>query len=219
MRIKINGSLLEKTVPDKSNYSYCIYQMILNNLEQDCINNFNIRQKNMRLFTFTNIYMPKLPQINDNLHFYISGEDSIINQLINSITTSRNLSIGDMKINVSDIKQLKELERKDHYLFKSNIVINIPQNNKTVLLENLALIEGRLRANAVKKANLFGIDGDVHFSIADCPQKCVEQYKSGHVFSWKCLLQVKGDYDVINTIYNCGAGENTATGHGFLWEV
>lgn len=219
MRIKINGSLIEKTVPNKSNYNYCIYQMILKNLDQNYIRKFNVRQKNMRLFTFTNVYMPKIPQINDNLHFYISGEDSIIRQLMNSITISSCQSIGDIKINVSNIEQLTELSKKDCYLFKSNVIINIPQNNKTVLLQNLPLVEERLRTNAVKKAKLLGVQGDVHFSILDYPQKCVEQYKSGHVFSWKCLLKVSGDYEVINVIYNCGAGENTATGHGFLWEI
>lgn len=218
MRIRVDGIIQEKKQEDKRNYTYGIYAMILSKLRNGTAKKYHTKNKEMRLFTFTNVYIYPPKENVQNAHLYIAGEDSIINQFIQGITKNPSMSVDDMIIDAKSISILPELPQREKYLFKTKVIINIPLNNKTVLLEDIPLVEKRLRANAIRKANLLGKHGDIKLKIIN-PEKCVEKYRKGHIFSWKCFLEVTGDYDVINTIYQCGAGENTASGHGFLWEI
>ncbi len=219
MRIKVECKIIEKKDPTKTNYSYGIYSLVVNNLDKSIAQQFFSRKKGFRLFTFTNVYLhPEESGGSSEFHFYLSGEDRIVEQFMINITAQkRTLRIDDILFNVKKISILDQLPRREQYRFKGKVIINTLENNKATLLEDILAVEEKLRINAIKKANTLGLDGDIRFKIIN-PQKCVGQYKLAHLFSWKCILEVTGDYDVVNTVYQCGAGENTASGHGFLWE-
>ncbi|WP_027409655.1 CRISPR-associated endoribonuclease Cas6 [Anoxybacteroides tepidamans] len=218
MRIKIQGDIVEKTNLEKWNYTHGIYSMIMNHLPHKTAEKFHKKHKFIRLLTFSDIYFTPLYSNQGTIHFYVAGEDSLIYEFVEAVSKSILVRIEDMVVAIRKIIPLSSLTKKEKYLFKSKVIINISRNGKTLLLDDIPEVEERLRKNAIHKANLLGKDGDIKFQLIN-PVKNVEQYKNGHIFSWKCKLEVQGDYDVVSTIYEVGCGENTATGHGFLFEV
>lgn len=224
MRVKIKGKIIEKNKPQKTNYSHEIYSMILNNLSVDNAKILhNSKGKVFKLLTFTNICINKDEDSkSDILHFYVSGNDDLIKDLIKHLEFNQICKIDDITLIIQKIELLSNLQKKnnnDTYKFKSKLIINIFKDNKNQLADDFEYIQERLKTNALKKAEILNINnnGEINFKIIN-PKISVERYKAGHIKSWKCQLEVKGDYELINLIYNVGVGENTATGHGFLWE-
>lgn len=218
MRLKIQGNIVEKTNLNKWHYTHGTYSMIMNQLSPKMAKLFHGDNKLLRLLTFSDIFFT--PRFSDKgkIHFYIAGEDSLIQEFVESVCKNLLIRIEDMVITVTKIDLLPPLVEKNMYLFKSKVIINIPQNGKVRLLSDIPQVEERLKENAIKKANVLGKTGQISFKLIN-PVQNVEQYKNGHIFSWRCKLEVEGDYDVVNTIYEVGCGENTASGHGFLFEV
>jgi CRISPR-associated endoribonuclease Cas6 len=218
MRVKIEGEIVEKVNPDKWAYHHGVYSMIMNQLNPQTAQIFHEENKELRLLSFAGVYFTPHFHLEGNVHFYLSGKDSIITEFNVNIDKTRIVRIEDMVIHIKNIILLPSLVEKEAYLFKSNVIANISKARKNVLLEDIPAVEERLRNNAIKKANMLGKEGDISIKLIH-PVKNVEQYKNGHIFSWKSLLEVKGDYDVVSTIYEVGCGENTATGHGFLFDA
>lgn len=220
MRLKIIGEILQKTNIHKRNYTHGTYSMIMQHLKPETAQRFHQKNKEIRMFTFSNLYMPIHLRHDgkDPVHFYIGGTDELMEELIQGFERNPIIRIEDVLIALKKIELDKELLPQDSYLFKSKVIINIPKDGKARLLEDIPEVEERLQRNSLKKAELLGIKGDISFRLIN-PVKHVEQYKNGHIFSWKCFMEVKGDYEVVKTIYEVGCGENTATGHGLLFPV
>lgn len=214
MRIKISTKILEKRIPHKRNYTHETYAMILQNLSSETADYIHAKVKRFKMLTFTNIYMKY-----DNAHFYMSGKDSIVQEFIKYLSFNQMVRVGDMVLAIESIEQLPDLKEKQEYHFKSNVIVNIMQDGKTRLMEDMGIIRHRLIKIAKDKGSELGLKGDIDVSIIN-PVRNVEKYNSKqHIHSWKCILKITGDYDIINMLYNIGVGENTASGHGFMWEV
>lgn len=215
MRIKIQAQIIEKTKPLKTNYSHEIYSMILNQLSTELAQDMHKKEKKFKLLTFTNICINK-----DLAHFYVAGDDSIVSEFIKYLDFNQLFKIDDMILKVTNISLLPNLVMKDEYMFKTKVIINTYNHElgKNQLTEDLSILKNRLIKNSKDKAKTYGFDGDIQIDIIN-PKQVLTRYKSGHIFSYKCLLKIKADFNIVNTIYNVGIGENTATGHGFMWEV
>lgn len=215
MRIKIIGKIVSKTDLNKTNYSHGIYSMILNVLKPKTSERIhNPNTKEYRLFTFSNIFIK-----NENFHVYISGEDNLITEMIEGLEKNSMVRIDDMIMVVSKILLCPTLPTKEKYLFKGRVITTEPIDGKKSLIENDTKINERLKQNALGKLKEMNITGDINFEVLK-KSKRVSKYKDNiHHNSWDCLILVSGDYEAIKSIYEVGAGENTATGHGLLWEV
>lgn len=215
MRILIIGEIIEKRLPNKRNYNYEIYSMIMNNLHNEIANGFHKKNKGYRYLSFSNIY------INTNrVHFYVVAMDKVAKSLIDHLIANMIVRLGDMVIKITKIIPEAELKEKPKYLFKTNLIVNISKDGKCCLSDEFDYIEKRLAEIAINKAKKCGIEkNDIEFELIN-PVHKVNRYKDGHVNSWKCFLKATGDYELINFLYTVsGVGENTATGHGILWEV
>ena len=214
MRVKISASIIEKT-SNKTNYTHETYSMILNHLKSTTSKEIHQKKKFFRLLTFTNICINK-----DQIHFYVAGEDQLLQEFIEHISFTQIIKIGDIVAKVTKIQELTQLikTKNDTYKFKSKVIININKDGKTQLCNDFKVVEERLVKNSIAKAKELGYEGDIEIKLIN-PKHTFVNYKNGHVNSWRCMLEIKGDYDIVNTIYNVGIGENTASGHGFLWEV
>jgi CRISPR/Cas system endoribonuclease Cas6 (RAMP superfamily) len=215
LRIKVSGKIIEKSKPNKRNYSHETQSMILNKLSPKTASELHEKKKFFRFLTFTNIC------INNNsntAHFYIAGKDELVSEFIQNMIFDNIIKIDDMVI-VAKIEQMTELPIKEKYRFKTKLVVNLYDNelHKPKLCEDMSILKERLIKNTLDKCKQLGIEGNLDINIIN-PFKVVDKYKAGHIFSWKCNLEIIGDYDVVNTIYNVGIGENTFTGNGFLWE-
>lgn len=213
-RIIINFDIVEK-LNNKTNYdNNKIYSMFINNLSSDISKKIHSKEKHIRLFSFSKIYIQ-----GNKAHIYFCGEQNLIEEFIKHISFRQLVRIEDMVLKVINIKQLQELQKKDTYVFKTNFIINRfnKELNKTELMKDMSVVKQRLLKNTLEKARICGVDGDIDFAILD-PKIAVTKYKNGHIFSYRCNLIVKGDYEVVNVIYSLGLGENTSSGHGFLWE-
>lgn len=213
MRIKVEGRIIEKT-SNKTNYTHSTYSMILNNLTPDSAKLMHKKVKRFRFLTFTNIFI-----MEDKAHFYVAGEDDLINDFIAHLSFNQIVRIGDMVLNVINISPLSKLKEKEQYLFKTKLIINVNVNGKTTLCDDLSIVKERIIKNTLTKANKMGIKGNFRDLEIINPKRNIEKYKNGHINSWKCRVRLDCDYEVANLVYNVGVGENTATGHGFLWEV
>lgn len=215
MRFLVKGNIIEKRLCNKSNYKYETYSMIMNNVNSDISKEFHKKNKSFRFITYSNVFIRE-----DKIHFYIAARDDIAESLIKHLAANLIVRLGDMVINITKILPIESLKKREKYLFKTSLIVNISKENKCVLSEEFNYIEKRLKDIAIIKAQKCGIDKkNIEFEIIN-PTHKISRYKNGHVNSWKCFLKVIGDYELINFLYSVsGVGENTATGHGLLWEV
>ncbi|GAA0077575.1 hypothetical protein UT300005_19530 [Clostridium sp. CTA-5] len=215
MRFLINADIIEKRLPNKSNYNYEIYSMIMNNVSPNISKEFHKKNKSFRLITYSNAHIKE-----DKVHFYIAARDDIAECLIKYLSANLIVRLGDMVIKITKILPMENLKKREKYLFKTSLIVNVSKENKCVLSDEFDYIEKRLKNIAISKAQKCGIDKKcIEFEIIN-PTHKINKYKDGHVNSWKCFLKVVGDYELINFLYSIsGVGENTATGHGLLWEV
>jgi len=216
MRLNIKGEIIEKVKPNKTNYKHETYSMILNNLTTEKAQQIHTREKFYRLFTFSNLYINK-----NKLHFYIGGENKLIDDFIKHIMFNQLIRIDDMVIKITDVIPLEDLPKRKEYKFKTDLIVNISKDGKCVLSNDLDYVAERLNIIAKNKYKaLYGeeINDDIKVEFIEV-KKQFDKYKNHHVNSWKSIFKINGSYDLIKLIYNVGIGENTSSGHGFIWEV
>lgn len=215
MRIKLLGKIIENSNKQKTNYNHEIYSMILSNISTDRATEIHTKKRFKRLFTFSNLYLNK-----DEVHFYISGEDTLIKDFINGIMFNQMIRIGDKVIYVNNIEQLGDKLNKDNIVIKTNFIINEMENGKVCLSKDKKYIENRIYQIAKDKYNeIYNKDCDrLIVDILSMNHKYTK-YKNHHINYYRGVIKLSGDKELINLIYNVGIGENTASGHGFVWEV
>jgi len=218
MRIRIDGVILTKEKPQKRNYTHGIYAMLMEQLKPETAEWFHQNNREIRLLTFTNVYIHGSGREGDKVHLYVAGKEEWIQEIIEGMVRHEFIRIEDMTIAVQKITPLPPLAKKDAYLFKTKVILTYPHQRPKRLIEDLDMAERRLHKTILNRAKKVGIEGEVRARMV-MPQRHVEAYKKGHIHSYKTLLEVRGDYDVIATMYEYGVGENTASGHGFLFEV
>lgn len=217
MRIKLQAKILEKENKSKTNYNHEVYAMILANIDSDKAKNIHAKKRFKRLFTFSDLY------INENqIHIYISGDDVLIKNFINNIIFNQIVRIGDMVVAVTNITPLdNELSGKEKYKFKTNFIINDKKDGKVHLSDDMEYIKKRISQIINDKHNEINgttVKEMLNVDIVKC-KHIYTKYKNHHINSYKAIVEVSGNLELINTLYNVGIGENTATGHGFVWEV
>ncbi|MEX0083011.1 CRISPR-associated endoribonuclease Cas6 [Clostridium butyricum] len=217
MRVKIIGNIIQKNNNGKTNYNHEIYSMILTNISVERAKRIHSREKFKRLFTFTNLYRE-----NNSIHLYISGEDSLIKDFVNCLMFNQIVRIGDIVVNITNIQPMQNsLIEKEIYTFKSNFVINDMKNGKVHLTEDMNYLKQRIKEVAISKFNEVNNcfkDFDINIDLVDMKHKYTK-YKNHHINYYNAKFKLTGEKDLIDFIYNVGIGENTATGHGFMWEV
>lgn len=217
MRVKIIGNIIQKNNNGKTNYNHEIYSMILTNISVERAKTIHSKEKFKRLFTFTNLYHE-----NNSIHLYISGEDSLIKDFVNCLMFNQIVRIGDIVVNITNIQPMQNsLIEKEIYTFKSNFVINDMKNGKVHLTEDMNYLKQRIKEVAISKFNEVNNcfkDFDINIDLVDMKHKYTK-YKNHHINYYNAKFKLTGGKDLIDFIYNVGIGENTATGHGFMWEV
>ncbi|MCU5280422.1 CRISPR-associated protein [Bacillus cereus] len=215
MRIKISGKILSKTNPDKVFYAHELYSMLLGTMNPDKAKEIhNQHSKKFRLFTFSNVYINE-----DAFHFYVSGMNHFIQEVIDSIEVSNMKRVGDMMLSITNIIAIPELPKKEKYILKGKVITSYTIDGVKVRIEDEQEIEQRLKEIAQRKLQTMGVEGEVHFEIIQKTPVSTHYKDNIYIPSWKSVLLVKGDYEAIQTLYEVGFGENTATAHGLLWEV
>lgn len=217
MRVKVIGNIIENRDPSKSNYNHEIYGMILANINTDKAKEIHTKKRFKRLFTFTPLYIKE-----GKAHLYISGEDTLIKDFINGIISNQLIRIGGKVINITSVEDIGcKVKEKDNYYFRSKLIVNEMENGKVCLSKNKEYIERRLAKIAKDKfSEIKGnpLDKDIKVEIITFTKRYCK-YKNHHINYYDTVLKIKGSNEIVNLIYDVGLGENTATGHGFAWEV
>ncbi|HHT7008310.1 TPA: CRISPR-associated endoribonuclease Cas6 [Bacillus cereus] len=215
MRIKISGKILSRLKTEKLFYTHEMYSMLLGIMNPNRAKELHNRHsKNFRLFTFSNIYIHE-----DTFHFYLSGTDSLVQEVIDSIEVSNMKRVGDMMLSITNIIKIPKLPEKEKYILKGKVITSYTIDGTKVRIEDEKEIEERLKEISNRKLKALGIDGDIHFEIIQKTPVSTHYKDDIYIPSWKSVLLVKGDYEAIQALYEVGFGENTATAHGLLWEV
>lgn len=217
MRIKLQGVVIEGQSSNKINYNHEMYSMILTNINTERAKRIHEKKKFKRLFTFSSLYI-----IDNRVHFYVSGQDELIKDFINCIMFNQIIRIGNRVINITNIEPLQnKLNEKQEYIFKSNFIVNEMENGKVCLSKDKEYIIKRISDIAKDKYKEIyneDIKNELNIEIINAKHKYTK-YKDHHLNSYQTTLKVNGDKRLIDLIYNLGIGENTASGHGFVWEV
>lgn len=215
LRIKLIGKILSKTDIYKTNYSHGIYSMLLNILKPyNAERIHNQQSREYRLFTFSNIYIKE-----SNFHLYISGTNDIVNEFIEGFEKDTIIRVEDMILIINKITLCPELPKKEKYLFKGKVIATELDCEKKKLITNDQVINKKLKKVALGKLKAMGIEGNIDFEILKKVKKVTRYKGQAHVSCYESLILASGDYEAIKAIYEVGVGENTATGHGLLWEV
>ena len=117
MRVRIEAKIIEKSKPNKRNYTHETYSMLINNMSQENAVKFHQDKQNYRYITFTNIFINK-----DRAHFYVAGKDNLILDLLKHITFVQIVRIDDMVIKIDKVEELPDLPVRHSYKFKSSVV-------------------------------------------------------------------------------------------------
>lgn len=217
MRLKITGKIIEESNTNKTSYKHEMYSMFLTNISTERAKRIHEKKRFKRLFTFSNLYI-----VDNQVHFYVSGQDELLKDFINCIMFNQIIRIGDKVINITNIEPLKnKLDDKEEYLFKSNFIVNEMENNKVSLSKDNDYIIKRISQIAKDKyKEIFNeeINTNINVEIIKSKHKYT-RYKDHYLNSYQSILKLTGDKRLIDLIYNVGIGENTASGHGFVWEV
>lgn len=217
MRAKLQGTIIEEKKSINTSYNHEMYSMFLTNISTERAKRIHEKKRFKRLFTFSNLYIK-----NNEIHFYVSGQDELIKDFINCIMFNQIIRIGDKVINITNIEPLQSiLKEKQEYIFKTNFIVNEKENDKVCLSRNKDYIIKRISQIAKDKyKDIYNqdIEENIDIQILESTHKYTK-YKDHHLNSYKATLKVSGDKRLINLIYNVGVGENTASGHGLLWEV
>lgn len=217
MRIKVTGLIIENNDVNKTNYNHEVYSMILSNLNIERAKRIHTKTKFKRLFTFTQPYIN-----NDKVHFYLAGEEELIKDFINGIIRNQLIKIGGKVINIISVNELdNKVKVKEEYYFKSKFIVNEMENGKVCLSNNKKYIEERINRIAKDKyKDLYNeeIKDNLSVEILSMNRK-FNKYKNHHINCYDSVVKIKGNNKLVNVIYNVGMGENTASGHGFMWEV
>lgn len=215
MRLLLQGEIIENGNPNKTNYNHEMYGMILTNISTTRAKKIHTKARFKRLFTFSNLYV-----VNRQAHFYISGEDELIQDFINCIMLNQLVRIGDKVISINNITPLKTKLNANSAIIKSDFIINEMDNGKVCLSTNLDYISKRIVQIAIDKyKEIYGDElSELKAEILKTNKKYTK-YKDHHLNSYKGLIKLEGDSRLIDLIYNVGLGENTASGHGFVWEA
>lgn len=214
MRIKIEAKIIEKSKPNKRNYTHETYSMLINNMSQENAVKFHQNKQDYRYITFTNIFINK-----DRAHFYVSGKDNLILDLLKHITFVQIVRIDDMVIKIEKVEELPDLPVRDSYKFKTSVVTYKSTGVGTAFNDNIPCAQNQIANNTKRKAEKLGIKGEIRSVKLVNTKIAVSKYKSGNIFSHKGQVHIDCDYAIAEMIYNVGLGEKTTTGHGFLWEV
>jgi len=217
MRINLQGTIIEGQSSIKTNYNHEMYSMILTNISTERANYIHEKKRFKRLFTFSNLY------ISDNkVHFYVSGQDELIKDFINCIMFNQMVRVGDRVISITNIEPMKNsLETKKEYIFKSNFIVNQKENDRVCLSKDMGYVMKRISdivKDKYKEIYKEEINENLNVEILNSKQKYTK-YKDHHLNSYQATLKVRGNKKLIDLLYNVGIGENTASGHGFVWEV
>ena len=217
MRCKIEGKIIEQFDPSKTSLNHETYSMILSNVNTERAKQIHCKKRFKRLFTFSRIFIN-----GDKIHLYVSGEDEFLKEFINYILCNQIIRIGDKVISVTNLQPLNnKLAKKDEYIFKRNIIVNEKENGKVCLSKDFDYIKRRINEIAkAKYTDVYGKENEqnIEVEILKSKQRYI-RYKDHHLNSYDMVYKIKGNYDLINLIYNVGCGENTASGHGLMWEV
>lgn len=217
MRAKIIGQLIENVNTNKTNYNHEMYSMILANIDTKRASKLHAKTKFKRLFTFTNLYIK-----NNMAHFYISGEDDFIKDFINGIMRSQLIKIGDKVLNITSIQDISsEIKEKEEYYLKTRFIVNEMENGKVCLSKNKEYIQKRIfEIIKSKYEEIYSteINEEIKVNLITMNKKFTK-YKNHHINSYESVIKIQGSNRLVNLLYNVGIGENTATGHGFVWEV
>lgn len=217
MRIKVEGEIFENYQTENTRFNHEIYSMILNNLSTDLAKKIHEKKRFKRLFSFTTLYIE-----GNKAHLYICGEDNLIKDFINNIIKNQVVRIGEIVMSITDIRLLQnELKESENYKFKGNLIVNDKLNGKVHLSENLDYIKTRI--NQILKDKYYQIynekiNDNLEIDFDTIERKYVK-YKNHHLNSYNVRFNVKGNNKLVNLMYNVGIGENTASGHGFIWRI
>lgn len=217
MRLKLIGKIIEDLDKDNTSLNHETYSMILANINTKMAKRLHTKDRFKRLFTFSRVYIN-----GDSLHLYISGEDNLMKDFINYLMFNQMIRIGNKVILINAINPLKnKVNEKELYTFKANLIVNEKENGKVCLSKDFDYIRKRINEIATDKyKEIYHKDpeGSIETTIIQA-KKTYTRYKNHYLNSWKMIFNLKGDYELINLIYNVGIGENTASGHGLMWEV
>ena len=217
MRVKIEGKIIEQYNYNNFNLNHETYSMILSNINTNRAKKIHAKKRFKRLFTFSKLFANM-----NNVHLYVSGEDELVKELVNYIMCNQLIRIGDKVISVTNLQPLNiALEKKNSYTFKTNIIVNEMENGRVSLSKDKEYIKKRI--NEIAKDKYEDIHGrktneNIEVNIVSSKQRYT-RYKNHHLNSYDMVLNLKGSDELINLIYNVGVGENTASGHGLMWEV
>lgn len=216
MRIRIDANIISNI--GEPIYNNQIYSLILNLISDELskkIHDEEYKTKTMKFFTFSNIYFDN----DEQCHFYISGQDCFIEEIIKGIKTDSIVRCGSLILNVNNVSMCNSLVDKRCYLFKGNIIACHHINKKKFLIEDDELIEDRLNQIAKVKLDKLGVDGNVSIDIINKKIVSTKYKKNIKILAYNSTFLVKGNYEAVKTLYEIGFGENTATGNGLVWEV
>lgn len=215
MRIKIEAKILSKA-SDLMSYNHEMYSMIVENLSKDIAEKNHAKEKFLRTFTFSGPFLD-----NKKVHFYMSGEDSIIRNFLSNIINKESFRIGNIDCKLLSILYLDAVNFNEKLKFKGRIIVNEIKDGEVTLSTDMNFIAKRIPQiirDKFRQIHGFYPEDTFNVDIISLNKKFC-RYKDQYLYSYNMIFTARGSSELIKLMYQLGAGENTASGHGFLWQI
>ena len=105
--------------------------------------------------------------------------------------------------------------------FKGRIIVNEIKDGEVTLSTDMNFIAKRIPQiirDKFRQIHGFYPEDTFNVDIISLNKKFCK-YKDQYLYSYNMIFTARGSSELIKLMYQLGAGENTASGHGFLWQI
>lgn len=218
MRIKIYFDLIDK--PNT-------YERIPNNQVHGFLNhrlkNTYAKESHVKghlcLLTFSS---PKIEYDKDRLAFIFSGPDDMAEELIISLRTSPLARIGKYSCQLHDIREIEPVDTSlGKVLLRGRVLMS--NSDRSQPIRDISQAETLLANVSENKLKKMGINERLTFDVFRIDETTSYYAKKGpediHFPASHIVTSVSGSPEALDALLTFGAGQNTGSGNGMLWEV
>ena len=156
--------------------------------------------------------------------FIFSSLDETVEDLIVSLRMNEMFRLGKYQCKLYDIREIELPDTSlGNVLLKGRILLSVGDRSRTIReKEEAELWLGNIAEN---KLTEIGIEERLEFDVLRIRdtkmyyKKTLNENDNGHLPAADVVMNVSGSQKALDTFLKFGAGQNTGTGAGMMWEV
>lgn len=218
MRIKLYFDITDKPTTPERVPNNMVHSFLLNHLPPEVSERAHTKGKSC-LFHYNS---PKIHYEKDRLSFFFSGSEELARALILSLRTSPIARLGRYHMNLHDIRIIDDVDTSSgRVLLRGRVLMSHGDRSRPIRDREGA--EKLLADVSENKLKELGINERLTFDVFKIDETtsylCKKGKQETHLPASHIVTSVSGSPEALDALLMFGAGQNTGTGNGMMWEV